>query len=689
MQRIIANYISPSYYSHSYFEEKKENKSFHTLIFDTFTNIPFTAYENLKDKFVNHSRTINTKLNEINNASLKNQKNLFIQALTSSDFHILRPELKNFFKKLNTDIQHEYLKAAVLESVRLRKNDLVTRCLHLLTESEMKTLIESKWIKNENPEFSQLIKNYLDCYEINAKYQPYDPTLAFLKSEIKALIPQVINFLLSIFDTLIMSTELFEVGDAPKSAWDASYQLDVYQKIISVPVSILWVLNAYFPNPVICGTAFIFTIAALGLAIYSYKWLKPMPNKLSKTTNLTENAEQGKISPVIARGLEITKVMNRLVQNLNSSDKEHILLIGDSGVGKTTIIEGLALKIASGNVPDELKGAKIFIINAAKLSMKDQITGKSPLDQIVKQMGDHKEKIILVIDEIQWIMQGDPSLRNEFLSLLDSSSQSIPLFIGITSTDQYEKNLATFKEPAIERRLKSLIEIKETDKDQTITIMKSMLQLYYPEVSDMSNELCEKIYKLNGGNKKSLEPLNSKGILSVLAEKIRSGLKGNNLTEELDALHAELEKAELPNVGPINPAKIFEPLNKINEIKKKIKLKEIEIQEYKKIVESYKSLKKQRRDREVFLKQLADKLTGANMTDELNQKILHQFLFESLYLIPAMEEELNAFASENNLQVEITKEMIEKTFPENPGYKSMTQDKEKKYTGFYQNPLRV
>jgi|GEM_PF-2481261 len=673
----ISSYFTPNYYSTNYFKENILPKSYHSYIYDAVTYVPSTFYNKFKETIAKFNGTIQKRMDEIKNATGDDQINLLIKALTCPEFHILRPEIIKFFQSLDMESQDKYLKAAVMEGVKLRKNDLVTRSIHLLSKKQMTDLVEKKWGAGKGLDFKEMIQTYIDHFEINAKYQPYDPTLAFIKAELKALIPQIFHFLMSIFDTLIMSTELFSVGDAPKSAWDASYQLDVYYKIVSVPMAIFWILNAYFPNPILSTVAFILTIIGVGLFIYSYKWLKPLPNKLAKSTNLTENAQNGNIPPVIARGAEITKVMNRLIQNLNSSDKEHILLVGESGVGKTTIVEGLALKIASGNVPPELKGAKVFITNAAKLSQKDHL-GKYPLDQIRNAIGDHKNKIILVVDEIHNLMKDD-DLRTELLSLLDTSSQSIPLFIGITSTDQYQNNLTSFKEPAVARRLKGIIEIKETDEDQTITILKSMLQLYYPEVSDMSNELCKKIYDINKNGNKELEPSSSKGLLTVLAEKIRTGLQGNNLNEELDELLAELEKTMLKHVGPIAPHKILNPLVELNKIKENIKAKEKEIKDYKATVESYKTLKKQRRDREVVLKKLADIINNEDTKKEQAETLLHQFLFEEFFLLPSIEEELAAFAIKNKLQVTITEKMIEETFPLNPSYDAMSDDKIKKF----------
>lgn len=652
----ISNYFSTNF--SVYFPEAKSTKAYHTYIFDAVTNTPYAAWQKVKDLFNNKTAFIDQKINEITQENDPvRQRELFMVALASIDFHILRPKLMTFFQGLGLVEQDQYLRSTVLEGVKTQKNDLITKALHLLNEADLKNLIVSKKGLNPDFDFTKLVKNHIKLFDINANFQPYDANLAFIKSEIKSIVPQIFNFLLSIVDTLMMSTQLFDIGQAPKSAWDAAYQLDVYYRIIAIPATILWTINAYFPNPVVTGAAFVLTLLFLVGFVYSYvKWLKPSPCQLPKSINLTEKAQKGEIIPVVGRGSEITGLKNQLIKNLNASDREHPLIIGESGVGKTTIIEGLTLEILKGNIP-ELKNAKVFMTNAAKLTTKDMITGKSLLDQIRKTIGMHKKKIILCIDEIHSLME-DAGLRTELLSLLDSSSDSLPLFIGLTSTDQYLKDFALFNEPATKNRLKRKIEIHGTDESHTVTILKSMLHHFYPEVSDISGDLCKRIFQLNQKSDE-LEPKKSKSALTTLAENIRNGLKGGHLDDELEKLQTELNEKQSEEVGPIDYDRLLNNnLDPLDQLEVEIAAKKIKIQDWNKNVEVYKALKNARRDREVVIKKIADKIIASDANSPATKNLMHQFLFEQYYLLPAMNEELNLFANEKDLQVTITEKMI-------------------------------
>ncbi len=648
-------------------------KSYHAYIFDAVTYIPSTAWQKVKSAFHGKSELINTKMDAIiqeNDPEVK--KNLFIAALTSNDFHILRPRLMTFFQALSSDEKDDYLKASVLEGIKLDKNDLVSRCLHLISEKGLKELIIEKKNLNSDYDFMLLVQNHIKRFNINSKYYPYDANMEFVKSEIKTLIPQACNFVLSIIDTLMMSTELFEVNKAPKSSWEANFQLDVYYKIIAIPATILWTINAYSPNPLVTGTAFVLTLTTLIGFVYSYvKWLKPAPKHLPKTINLTEKAEKGEIIPVVGREFEIAKLKNQLIRNLNSSDREHPLIIGESGIGKTTLVEGFALEVLKGNIP-ELKGAQVFMINGATID-KDIYTGKSVLSQMRKAMGNYKNKCVLVIDEIHLLLE-DKSLRTELYSLLDSSSTSIPLFVGLTSTDQY-KNLAEMlkTEPATDRRLnRGVIDVKGTDEDHTVAILKSMMHHFYPGI-EISEELCRKIFRLNE-SKKELEPIKSKSSLSFLAEMVTSGLKGRTLIDATDKKQALLEAKESKEAGPIDGDVLLNnKLSSIEEMSEDLSKDRAKINAHNDNVNAYRSLTKQRRDREVVLKNIADKIEKSGV--EATSPLLHQFLFEQFYLLPSITTALKKFADENHLEVTITEKMITDYLLAN--YKSLIDDKER------------
>lgn len=672
--QIEATNFNPDYSNKLIQENTIPVKSYHSYIFDAVTSIPSTVWQKVKSAFNGKSEFINAKMDEIiQESDFELKKNLFIAALTSNDFHLLRPSLITFFQGLSSDEKDEYLKASVLEGIKLNQNDLVSRCLHLISEQGLKDLIIEKKKLNSDFDFMILVQNHIKLFNINSKYYPYDANMEFIKSEIKTLIPQAFNFVLSIIDMLMMSTELFEANKAPKSAWDAAYQLDVYYKIIAIPATILWTINAYSPNPIVTATAFVLSLTTLIGFVYSYvKWLRPAPKHLPKTINLTEKAEKGEIIPVVGRELEIARLKNQLIRNLNSGDREHPLIIGESGIGKTTLVEGFALEVQKGNIP-ELKGVQVFMINGATID-KDIYTGKSILSQMRKAMGNYKNKCVLVIDEIHRLLD-DESLRTELYSLLDTSSASIPLFIGLTSTDQYQKLLPMFKkESATDRRLnRGVINIEGTDEDHTVAILKSMMHHYYPGI-EISEKLCRKIFSLNK-EKKELEPIKSKSSLSFLAESVTSGLKGRPLIDATDKKQATLEGKESKEAGPIDfDTLLNNGLGVIDEMNVDLSKDRSKINTYNENVNAYRSLTKQRRDREVVLKNIADKIEKSGI--ETTGPLLHQFLFEQFYLLPSITTALKVFAEENDLEVTITEKMITDYLKST--CHSMIEDKERK-----------
>lgn len=648
------SYSNVALHSNSSEAENKLPKSYHTYIFDAVTYIPSKAFEKFKNTFAAFDGAIEAKMEEIRQASFEDQKTLFINALTSSQFHVLRPELAKFFQALQPNSQDEYLKTCALEVIQNGQNELVSRCIHLLTLDQMKDLIGGVADK-KGFDLSELIENYKELFAINDEYQPYDVNMAFVKSEFKMLAPQFFNLIVTYFELLIESTQIFEVGQPPKSAWDAAFQLEVYYRIITIPTTIFWTINAYFPNPITAGAAFTLTCLCLLGFTYSYvRWLKSTPKKLPTCDNLTESARRNELIPIFAREHNVNEIARQLIQNLNAKKRVHPFMTGKACIGKTSIIEELARLIQKGDFP-ELKGVEVHYTTGARI--KSDFNGKSDLQNIRKTIGSFEKKVLLVIDEIHVLMKND-DFRTELLSLTDSSSRSLPLFIGITSTDEYETNKDYFEKPAVSGRLTDPLVIEETTEDETAYIIQSELNRCFPEIEDISIDLCKKTYALSK-EQKATEPMKSGGHLSAIAGKIRARLQGNHLNDELGILKGGLAKARLEKKGPINSDKLFAPSDKIKDLEVKIKNKIEEIGVYKKVVNEYLALKKLRRDKEVSLAHLSSKINQQNLNPELKIALSKQFLFEQFFIVPAMDEKLKHHIKINELEVAITEEMIE------------------------------
>ena len=191
--------------------------------------------------------------------------------------------------------------------------------------------------------------------------------------------------------------------------------------------------------------------------------------------NLTECAKQDKIDPVIGRKKEI----ERIIQILSRRTKNNPVLIGDPGVGKTAIAEGLAIDIAEGRVPDTLKDKILYTLDMGSLLAGAKYRGefeeriKQVIDEVIK-----KGNIILFIDEMHTIIgagatgEGSIDASNILKPCLARGEIQV---IGATTIDEYRKHVE--KDSGLERRFQSVL-IEEPTKEDTIEILKGLRDKY-------------------------------------------------------------------------------------------------------------------------------------------------------------------------------------------------------------------
>ena len=191
--------------------------------------------------------------------------------------------------------------------------------------------------------------------------------------------------------------------------------------------------------------------------------------------NLTELAKQGKIDPVIGREEEISRVMQILIRRT----KNNPCLVGDPGVGKTAIAEGLALKIAENNVPDVIKGKIVYSMEMGSMVAGSKYRGE--FEERIKNMLDEAvsdPNIILFIDEIHTLVGagesqgGSMDAANIMKPLLTKNELQI---IGATTLDEYSKFIE--KDHALERRFQKVL-IEEPSIEDAIAIMKGLRSKY-------------------------------------------------------------------------------------------------------------------------------------------------------------------------------------------------------------------
>lgn len=193
------------------------------------------------------------------------------------------------------------------------------------------------------------------------------------------------------------------------------------------------------------------------------------------TIDLTKNAQEGKIDPVLCRDIEIKQAIDILLRRR----KNNPILVGEAGVGKTAIVEGLALKIIDGDVPDYLFGAKILSLDLGALQAGASIKGEFErrLQTIIKEIQSSTEFIILFIDEVHTLIgaggnEGGSDAANILKPALARGNLRT---IAATTWLEYRKYFE--KDPALSRRFQK-IDVLEPSIEDTITILRGIANKY-------------------------------------------------------------------------------------------------------------------------------------------------------------------------------------------------------------------
>ena len=193
------------------------------------------------------------------------------------------------------------------------------------------------------------------------------------------------------------------------------------------------------------------------------------------STDLTELARQGKLDPTVGRDVEIARVM----QILNRRTKNNPVVIGEAGVGKTAIVEGLAQRIADGDVPERLQEKRLLALDMGALVAGSKFRGEfeERLQAVMREVKESAGEIILFIDELHQVVGAGAAE-----GAIDASNMMKPALargelrvIGATTLDEYRKRIE--EDPALERRF-SPVYVDEPSVDDAVAILRGLRPRY-------------------------------------------------------------------------------------------------------------------------------------------------------------------------------------------------------------------
>ena len=258
--------------------------------------------------------------------------------------------------------------------------------------------------------------------------------------------------------------------------------------------------------------------------------------------NLNERAAQGKLDPVIGREDEIRRVL----QSLSRRPKNNPILVGEPGVGKTAISEGIAQKIVDGDVPENLKSRKIYSLDMGALIAGAKYQGEfeERLKAVVKEVVDSDGEIILFIDEIHTLVGAGRSS-----GAMDASNILKPALargelrtIGSTTLDEYQKYFETDK--ALERRFQ-MVMVDEPSPAESIAIMRGLKERYenHHKVKIEDDALIAAVNLSHRYITNRFLPDKAIDLVDEAASKLR--LEMNSVPEPIAQLDSEIRQLEI------------------------------------------------------------------------------------------------------------------------------------------------
>lgn len=368
------------------------------------------------------------------------------------------------------------------------------------------------------------------------------------------------------------------------------------------------------------------------------------------STDLTEMARKGKLDPVIGRDEEVRRIM----QVLNRRTKNNPVLIGEPGVGKTAIIEGLAQRIVRGDVPESLKDVKLISLDLGALVAGAKYRGEfeERLKAVLKEVEASNGEIVMFIDELHTVVgagatEGSMDAGNLLKPML---ARGVLRTIGATTINEYRKYIE--KDPALERRFQPVM-VDEPSVEDTISILRGLKEKYevHHGIRILDSAIVEAAKLSDRYITDRFLPDKAIDLIDEAASSLR--IQIDSMPEEIDSMtrqkmQLEIEREALKKEeSEESKAKIEEINKKVADLQNKIDVLQAQWEKEKSSITSETDIKDQ-------INQVNNQIEEAERNMDLQKaaELKYGKLLE-------LQKQLNAYENKERIENKLLKEEVE------------------------------
>lgn len=539
--------------------------------------------------------------------------------------------------------------------------DILALELDLQKLEQFISLLPSEAVENavreRYPEYKEAFQSVKEMAEV-AKYffetaNPTTPSPFSVK--LSALLDSLVYALEAILGAFGIQ-ELFSVSETP---WEAEFKGNKIMMLLSLFMMISGLIAPTI-LPIVGGVF-------LGICLLSliYPYIKPRTSRLPRAVNWTKQHQEGNLLVTDGRKAIRDEMARTLIASRQT--KTHVLLIGKTGVGKTETAKSFVEAVERGDYP-ELKGKQIHYINTADLLQGSDFSHANKiLSRLSETISRHRENFILVLDEIHMACHKNsdhPPLSEQLKTYLDPGTHSFPYVIGITTEEEYYREI--YKDNAAFARRFKPIAIENTNEEETQKILNNALIKQAPYVL-LDEEIIPTIFQktVEAFGSQAAQPATSLKVLSQCIKKVAESEK-SPLQKRIEKLQSAIFAIYAKKAAAQGSGLVSYRQDGVTELEKELEKKQTEaLQEKIDLEKLHQKIKKLASFKQELFKS-ALKVNAANplRLSSKGKTTLATFLAQSHFFLPSLEEDIRQEASRLGVKVSIDSQLVDRVIEE-------------------------